>query len=183
VHIQNINEVHYHLQNDDYEPDLSGLEQARRNVEALIEKEELIFQATEKLEAILEYFKKSANQIDIQRDEDGQPIYRSNGEIVDKVVSATQILDQLKADLLADTREKEPHAKNAQEQEKHVLETRLQPDTVTAFRIGRRNLLKQYASPATETQRHLVDFLPIKNLRAAQRRWGWPRVRVESTSL
>jgi hypothetical protein len=30
VHIQNINEVHYHVQNDDYEPDLSGLEQARR---------------------------------------------------------------------------------------------------------------------------------------------------------
>jgi hypothetical protein len=105
VHIQNINEVHYHVQNDDYEPDLLGLEQARRNVDALIEKEELIFQATEKLEAILEYLKKSANQIDIQRDKDGQPIYRSNGEIVDKVVSATQILDQLKADLLAATAE------------------------------------------------------------------------------
>ena len=150
-------------QNDDYEPDLSGLKQARRNVDALIEKEELIFQATEKLEAILEYLKKSANQIDIQRDKDGQPIYRSNGEIVDKVVSATQILDQLKADLLAETREKEPHAKGTREQYKHELETRLHPDTVTAFRIGRRNLLKQYASPATETQTQICGYTLDKN--------------------
>jgi hypothetical protein len=123
VHIQNINEVHYHLQNDDYTPDLSGLDQARRDVDALIEKEGVIFQATEKLEPILEYLKKSANQLDIQRDKDGQAIYRSTEDIVHKVVSATQILDQLKADLLAETRETEPHAQGTQKQKKQFLKT------------------------------------------------------------
>ena len=102
--------------------------------------------------------KKSANQLDIQRDKDGQAIYRSTEDIVHKVVSATQILDQLKADLLAETRETEPHAQGTQKQKKHELETRLDQDTITAFRIGRRILLKQYAAPATEIQTKICGY-------------------------
>jgi hypothetical protein len=61
VHIQNINEVHFHMQNEVANPDLSAFHNANKAVEGLIQKKKVIFDTLEQLEPVLDFLKHNAN--------------------------------------------------------------------------------------------------------------------------
>ena len=154
VHIQNINEVHFHMQNEVANPDLSAFHNANKAVEGLIQKEKVIFDTLEQLEPVLDFLKHNANN-STNCDEESSGVTGGSNVMVEKVSTGIKLLQTLRYKLQCDDGAI-PHANEAQKGSE--FRTRLQHETIVAFKRGRKLLLKEYASTPVQKERKLCGY-------------------------
>lgn len=139
--IINVNEVHYHIKPP--QTDLSDYEKMKLSMDELRQKENVIFEACQQIEEVLRDLKHRAGEMSLNAANDDKPRFFNTSDLVRLTVRGASLFNQLKYELEPDL-----ERKNHSEQSKTKFENeQLLPQTIAAFRLGRKRLLRRYAAP------------------------------------
>ena len=138
--IINVNEVHYHLKPP--QTDLSEYEKVQLSLDELRQKEKVIFEACLRIEEVLRDLKNRAGEMSLNENDDKRR-FSNTSDLVRLTVQGASLFHQLKGELEPELEKKDYSEKS----KKRFKNEQLLPETIAAFRLGRKKLLRKYARP------------------------------------